>query len=406
MSSSRTCSSSRWATRSSRARPIRTVRSPLGARARWSMTRARERGGPAPARAQDAAGEQFGLASTDDGFDAKAPAGRRMEDEEKGLQSSVRPRRNSSPRSTSAARSGCPPTATARNTAIRSASASDDPGEPPPRRDARQRRLLGRRDVLGLFIDHDARERAGEKGGAQGAAAARPARRSHLPRRTQAAPRARATRCRSTSTAAPRFRRRPCPSNGARPRTASARSTSCCSRSAATMSASARSRSTRSTESARDLAPIAGLVGSEIRFGPEVSRAYLGALDKRIKAVRDALVDGFGVDPARVLQNAYEPIQYRRERQLLRRAADARHGRASLAQGEQGAAERGRRTCGRAAEAAGVHGLDRGPARLPGRACDRHRHRLPLHHRSHRGVHASAASARAIRPVRCSTRPR
>ena len=33
-------------------------------------------------------------------------------------------------------------------------------------------------------------------------------------------------------------------------------------------------------------------------------------LDKRIKAVRDALVDGFGVEPARVLQNAYEPIQF------------------------------------------------------------------------------------------------
>ncbi len=65
-----------------------------------------------------------------------------------------------------------------------------------------------------------------------------------------------------------------------------------------------------STESARDLAPIASLIGSEIRFGPEVSRAYLAVLDKRIKAVRDALVDGFGVDPTHVLQNAYEPIQY------------------------------------------------------------------------------------------------
>ena len=65
-----------------------------------------------------------------------------------------------------------------------------------------------------------------------------------------------------------------------------------------------------STDSARDLAPIAGLVGSEIRFGPEVSKAYLGQLDRRIKAVRDALVDGFGVEPAHVLQNAYEPIQY------------------------------------------------------------------------------------------------
>ena len=65
-----------------------------------------------------------------------------------------------------------------------------------------------------------------------------------------------------------------------------------------------------STDSARDLAPIAALAGSEIRFGPEVSKVYLAQLDKRIKAVRDALVDGFGVDPHRVLQNAYEPIQY------------------------------------------------------------------------------------------------
>jgi len=64
------------------------------------------------------------------------------------------------------------------------------------------------------------------------------------------------------------------------------------------------------TESARDIAPIASLVGSEIRYGPEVANAYLRTLDRRIKAVRDALVDGFGVDPARVLQNAYEPIQY------------------------------------------------------------------------------------------------
>ena len=40
-------------------------------------------------------------------------------------------------------------------------------------------------------------------------------------------------------------------------------------------------------------------------------RAPISAvLDKRIKAVRDALVDGFGVEPARVLQNAYEPIQF------------------------------------------------------------------------------------------------
>ena len=65
-----------------------------------------------------------------------------------------------------------------------------------------------------------------------------------------------------------------------------------------------------SIENARDLAPIAALAGGELRFGPDVARAYLGVLDKRIKAVRDALVDGFGVEPSRVLQNAYEPIHF------------------------------------------------------------------------------------------------
>lgn len=70
------------------------------------------------------------------------------------------------------------------------------------------------------------------------------------------------------------------------------------------------------TESASDLAPIAGWVGREIRFGPEVARAYLAVLDRRIKAVRDALVDGFGVNPSRVVQNAYEPIQYDETGQL------------------------------------------------------------------------------------------
>ncbi len=64
------------------------------------------------------------------------------------------------------------------------------------------------------------------------------------------------------------------------------------------------------TESASDLAPIAGLVGSQVRFPPSVSRVYLASLDKRLKAVKDALRDGFGVEPARVVQNAYEPIQF------------------------------------------------------------------------------------------------
>jgi lysophospholipase L1-like esterase len=64
------------------------------------------------------------------------------------------------------------------------------------------------------------------------------------------------------------------------------------------------------TESAGDLAPIVGLVGHELRFGPEVSQAYLRVLDRRLKAVKEALHDGFGVEPSQVLQNAYEPIQF------------------------------------------------------------------------------------------------
>ena len=62
------------------------------------------------------------------------------------------------------------------------------------------------------------------------------------------------------------------------------------------------------TEGASDLAPIAGLIGSQIRFSPTVSRVYLAQIDKRMKAVKDALRDGFGVEPGRVLQTAYEPI--------------------------------------------------------------------------------------------------
>lgn len=64
------------------------------------------------------------------------------------------------------------------------------------------------------------------------------------------------------------------------------------------------------TESAGDIAPIAAWVGQQIRFSPQISRVYLEALDERMKAVKDALVEGFGVAPARVLQSSYEPIQF------------------------------------------------------------------------------------------------
>src|SRR6202043_4013815 len=43
------------------------------------------------------------------------------------------------------------------------------------------------------------------------------------------------------------------------------------------------------TEDVSDLAPIASLSGSSMRFGPQVSRTYLDVLDQRMKAVKDAL---------------------------------------------------------------------------------------------------------------------
>jgi hypothetical protein len=64
------------------------------------------------------------------------------------------------------------------------------------------------------------------------------------------------------------------------------------------------------TESASDFAPVAALVGSSLRFSPQVSRIYLETLDERMKALKDALQDGFGVAPAKVLQSSYEPIQF------------------------------------------------------------------------------------------------
>ncbi len=64
------------------------------------------------------------------------------------------------------------------------------------------------------------------------------------------------------------------------------------------------------TGSASDIAPIAGLMGRELRYSPSVSQVYLSVLDRRMQAVKAALNEGFGVDPSRVLQNAYEPIQF------------------------------------------------------------------------------------------------
>src|SRR5262245_8368245 len=64
------------------------------------------------------------------------------------------------------------------------------------------------------------------------------------------------------------------------------------------------------TDSAADLAPIATWIGNQIRFGPNVSRAYLNVLDKRMQALKTALRDGFGIDPGKVVQTAYESPQF------------------------------------------------------------------------------------------------
>jgi hypothetical protein len=64
------------------------------------------------------------------------------------------------------------------------------------------------------------------------------------------------------------------------------------------------------SEDASAVAPIAALIGSSIRFGADVTRVYLGVLDERMKAVKDALSDGFGVAPSQVIQTSYEPLQY------------------------------------------------------------------------------------------------
>jgi hypothetical protein len=64
------------------------------------------------------------------------------------------------------------------------------------------------------------------------------------------------------------------------------------------------------TENMAAPAPVAGLTGHSSRFGPQVSRVYLDVLDERMKAVKEALRDGFGVMPARVVQSSYEPIHF------------------------------------------------------------------------------------------------
>ena len=165
-------------------------------------------------------------------------------------------------------------------------------------------------DVTGLFMDHDARERASEKGGAkvppQLDQLADLICRGGSKGRTQAASYTLPTyKYGSTSISAQTVAKQWCPP-ASRKRGIDLVLLSIGGNDIGFGAVALYA----AIENARDLAPIAGLVGSEIRFGPDVANAYLAVLDKRIKAVRDALVDGFGVEPSRVLQNAYEPIQF------------------------------------------------------------------------------------------------
>ena len=252
----------------------------------------------------------FGLASTDSAFDEKSLPRRRMDDEAKGL--IYRP--NSSEfqaafdkRRRAVALGRLPPLAVRLSVPRRHQHGA---GEPASRRDTGERRLLRRGRDRPVHGSRRARAR-GRKGRRQGAAATRPARRPDLPRRCQGPHPGRELHAadlqiRQHQHLGPDSRQAMVPAGKPQAR----RSTSCCCRSAATTSDLARSRFMRPSRTRAILRRSQALVGGEIRFGPDVSNAYLAVLDKRIKAVRDALVDGFGVEPSRVLQNAYEPIQF------------------------------------------------------------------------------------------------
>ena len=252
----------------------------------------------------------FGLASTDSAFDAKSLPRRKMEDEAKGLV--YRP--NSAEfqaafdkggaqwLSADCHRSqygypfrvGLAMTLENRHRAVTLVSVA-----------------CSGADVTGLFMDHDARERASEKGGAK--VPPQLDQLADLICRGGAKGRTQARKLYAADLQIWQHRhfvadRDEAMVSAGQPQ--AARSISCCSRSAATMSASARLRCMRASRTRATSRRSPALAGGELRYGPDVARAYLAHLDKRIKAVRDALVDGFGVEPSRVLQNAYEPIQF------------------------------------------------------------------------------------------------
>ncbi len=136
------------------------------------------------------------------------------------------------------------------------------------------------------------------------------------------------------------------------------------------------------TESAGDLAPVAALVGQELRFPPAVSRVYLGVVDRRLQAVKQALHDVFGVEPSRVLQSAYEPIQFDETGGLCGSMPTlGMDVQPKLKLNRQRVAE----TAGfpaRIPEAARMHHQRQPARRLPGRPGDGRRHRLYAGHRA------------------------
>ena len=117
-----------------------------------------------------------------------------------------------------------------------------------------------------------------------------------------------------------------------------------------------------------------------------MSRVYLEVLDERMKAVKDALHDGFGVAPARVLQSSYEPIQYDETGALCGAqptlGLDVHPGLKLSKQRLQETADFLRDFLGRLECIASTKRQE-----LPGQSRDRRRHRLHAGDRPHPRVH-------------------
>jgi hypothetical protein len=70
------------------------------------------------------------------------------------------------------------------------------------------------------------------------------------------------------------------------------------------------------TENTSDLAPIAWFRNASSRFGRDKADIYLALLDQRLGAVKKALAEGFGVEPASVIHTSYERIHQDENKQI------------------------------------------------------------------------------------------